>query len=332
MPRLLAIAAVPEPGGAEVALLRLLRRLADRGWDVTLTSPARGTLSEAGFRWAALPLGGLRRGAGARALLSFPRARTLAGGADAVLLNGGVAARVLPAVGRARTVLHVWDLVRRVPPHWRRADAVVACSRAAAERLRGLHAEVVGFPVELPPPEVPAPWRHDGAPVVGFVGRIEPRKGPLDLVRAAPLIRAARPDARIVVVGDDPYGTAPGYLEAVRASREVEHHGWAAEAAALMAHLDVLVVPSREEALGGVAAEALAAGTPVVASRVGGLPEVVEDGVTGALVTPGRPTELAAAVVRVRARRDELSAAARARAGRFAAGTYADRIERALRG
>jgi glycosyltransferase involved in cell wall biosynthesis len=360
MPSLLAVCAVASPGGAEVVAVRLLRRLAARGWDVTLTTPGPGPLHETARRqawgWEALPLGGLGRGAGARAIASFAKARRLAERHDAVLLNGGVAARVLPAVARAaRSALFVHDLVDRVPPHWRLADVVLANSRATAARLAPLPAQVVGVPVELDPPLAAAPWegaargdapsaargdtpssargdtpsgaRGDTPSVIGFVGRLEPRKAPLDLVRAAPAIRRARPDARIVLVGAEPFGRWRGYAEAVRAARDVEHYDWVDDAAGLMRHLDVLVVPSREEPLGAVAAEALAAGTPVVATRVGGLPEVVEDGVTGALVAPNRPAELADAVVRVLARRDELAAAAKRRGAAFDAGAFADRVE-----
>jgi glycosyltransferase involved in cell wall biosynthesis len=76
-----------------------------------------------------------------------------------------------------------------------------------------------------------------------------------------------------------------------------------------------------------VLAEAMAVGTPVVATRVGGLPEVVRDGVDGALVPPGRPDALAAAVARVLARRDELGANAARSARRFSADDYARRVE-----
>ena len=166
--------------------------------------------------------------------------------------------------------------------------------------------------------------------MVGFVGRIEPRKGPLDLVRAAPLIRARMPDVRIVLVGDDPYDSDPAYSRQVRGAAGVEHIAWVPDGAAVMRHLDVLVAPSRQEPFGTVLAEAMAAGTPVVATRVGGLDEVVADGVTGRLVTPGDPAELAAAVLEVLAARGRMGAAARAHAQQFGADAYADRVERIL--
>jgi len=331
--RILAVCAVAHPGGAEIGLLRLARRLLARGHELTLATPGPGPLDEAGLPVVRLALGGLERGAGARAAVSFPRARRLAARHDLVYLNGTVSGRLLPALIGRPTVLHVHDIVPRAPRFWSLAGAVLADSAAVAERLPGLRAHVVHCPVELDVAAAPAPWAaaaNDaaaGGPVVGFVGRIEPRKGPLDLVRAAPQIRAGAPGARIVLVGDDPYDSAPEYARRVRESGEVEHVPWVADGAAVMRHLDVLVAPSRQEPFGTVLAEALAAGTPVVATRVGGLAEVVDDGVTGRLVTPGRPDELAQAVLEVLGARERMGAAARERAQRFGADAYADRVE-----
>ena len=330
--RILAVCAVAHPGGAEIGLLRLARRLLARGHVLTLATPAAGPLDDAGLPVVRLALGGLDRGAGARAATSFPRARRLAAAHDLVYLNGTVSGRLLPGLAGRRTVLHVHDIVDRVPRFWSRADAVLADSGAVAARLPGLHAHVVYCPVELDVADTPPPWSEDDPtrPVVGFVGRIEPRKGPLDLVRAAPAIRAARPDVRIVLVGDDPYDSAPEYAAQVRAAQDVEHIPWVPDGAAVMRHLDVLVAPSRQEPFGTVLAEAMAAGTPVVATRVGGLAEVVADGVTGRLVTPGDPAELAAAVLEVLGDRERMGAAARAHARKFGADAYADRVEAIL--
>src|SRR5205814_3307816 len=114
---------------------------------------------------------------------------------------------------------------------------------------------------------------------------------------------------------------------AVSGAPDVEHVGWVDNAPGLMRHFDVLVLPSRDEPFGTVLAEAMAVGTPVVATRVGGLAEVVEDGVTGALVAPDDPEALAAAVREVLARRTEMGAAAQVHARQFGADAYADRVE-----
>ena len=340
--KLLAVCQVDRPGGPEIGLLRLLSRLARRGWDITITSPGEdavtgaGSMADAGYRWEPLELGGLQHGSGARAVASWPRARRLAKEHDVTYLNGTVAGRLLPALRGQATALHVHDIVARVPRHWRGADLVLADSMACAGPLDPLDVHVIGCPVELDPPPEPPPWPPaDSAsapgPVIGFVGRLVPRKGPMELIAAAPAIRAARPDARIVIVGDDPYNTdedeAPEYAAAVRAATEADHVGRVQSAAGILHHLDVLVLPSRQEPFGTVVAEAMAVGTPVVATRVDGLPELVQDGVTGALVAPGDPAALAAAVLRVLDERAAMGAAAREVAQRFGADAYADRVE-----
>jgi glycosyltransferase involved in cell wall biosynthesis len=334
--RLLAVCQVDRPGGPEIGLLRLLRRLEARGWDITITSPGEEEtpLADAGFPWEPLEVGGLAHGAGARAVASWPRARRLSREADITYLNGTVAGRLLPALRGHVTALHVHDIVERVPRHWHGADLVLADSKAVGGRLDPLDVHVIGCPVDLDPPPAQAPWpsrENGGGPVVGFVGRLVPRKGALDLVKAAPAIRAARPDVRVVIVGDDPYEDEESeYAVAVRASSDVHHVGRVAEAAGILGQLDVLVLPSRQEPFGTVVAEAMAAGTPVVATRVDGLPELVTDGVTGALVEPGDTAALAVAVLRVLARRDEMGAAARQAAERFGSDVYAARVEELL--
>lgn len=330
--RVLGVNAVDTPGGAELGLLRLARRLHGHGWTFDLTSPSDdGPLAKAGFPHHKLDVGGIGTGEGARAVASWPKALLLARDFDVVYLNSTVCGRLLPALRGStfKTVLHVHDIVDRVPRHWARADVVLADSQAVADRLDDLDAHVVYCPVELDPPHVDPPWPTsvtDGGPVIGFVGRIEERKGVMDLVEAAPLIRAARPDATIVVIGDDPYGRDDAYLRRVKQAPGVVHLPWTDDAGGVLRHLDVLVAPSRQEPFGTVISEAMAVGTPVVATRVGGLPEVVDDGVTGVLVEPGEPAVLAEAVVRVLQDHDAMADAAREAAKRFGADRYAARV------
>jgi glycosyltransferase involved in cell wall biosynthesis len=334
-PRLLAVAQVEHAGGAEIVLTRLLGSLAHRGWTVDLATPGPGSVRDhaaaAGWGTPELRVGGLEAGAGMRALASWPRARRLAREADVVYLNGGVAGRLLPAVGNARTVLHVHDMVERVPRFWRRADVVLAVSDAGASALTGLDAHVVPVAVDPDPPPVAAPWTRNGGPVIGFVGRIEPRKAPLDFIRAAPAIRAGCPEAKIVVVGEDPFASDPAYTAQVDAAEGIERYPWIDGAAGLMRHLDVLVMPSLREPGATAAVEAMVAGVPVVATHVDGLPEVVSDGVTGRLVAPRDPAAIAAAVLEVLDRRDELGAAGRVHARRFHTEHITDTVEALLR-
>ena len=138
-----------------------------------------------------------------------------------------------------------------------------------------------------------------------YVGRLTPHKGVDVLLSALPA------GARLLVAGSEGHDSRPpesGYprlLRQLAAGRRVEFLGPVSETELprLYASARVLVLPSVHrtcygrrvevsELLGLVAIEAMAAGIPVVASRLGGLPEVVEDGVTGFLVTPGDPQEL----------------------------------------
>jgi glycosyltransferase involved in cell wall biosynthesis len=212
---------------------------------------------------------------------------------------------------------------------------VLAASAATAAALRPLRAHVAYEAVDPDPPAVAPPWPEPSrGPVVGFLGRLEPRKAPLDLVRAAPAIRAGRPGARVALVGGGGFeggGEYAAQVEREALAAGVERYGWVDGAAGLMRHLGVLVLPSRQEPFGTVLAEAMTVGTPVVATRVGGIPEVVEDGVTGRLVEPGDPPALAAAVLEVLDRREAMGAAGRERARRFGAEAYADRFEEIVR-
>ncbi len=328
--KLLAVNAVDEPGPAEHRLLALAGHLRERGWAVTLTSPEEGPLSAAGFDWQRLDVGGIAHGEGARAVAAWPRALRLAQRFDVVYLGSTVCGRLLPALRGTRSVLHVHDPVDRVPRHWHTANVVLAPSRAVAQCLDGLSAHVVHGPVELDPPPTTAPWKRDGSPVIGFVGRVEPRTGVLDLMAAAPAIRAVLPDARLVIVGDAPWGAFPRYLAALRTAAEVEYLPWRDDAPALVGHLDVLVAPSLQETPGTVLAQALAAGTPVVATTLADPADVVADGVSGRIVASEDPRGLADAVLEVLGRREEMSRAARREAQRFGLDAYARRVERLI--
>ena len=127
--------------------------------------------------------------------------------------------------------------------------------------------------------------------VIGGIGRIHDQKGWDVLCRAAPLVRHELPDVEFVVVGDGPK------LDLLKSEYggDVRFVGFRENASSLVRAFDILVVPSRYEAFGFVALEAMYAGVPVVASAVGGLPEVIGD--CGVLLPPERPDLLSAAII-----------------------------------
>ncbi len=132
--------------------------------------------------------------------------------------------------------------------------------------------------------------------VVGAVGRLEPVKGFSYFIAAAENIAARAPQARFVHAGDGSEASALR-AKAGALNGRVKFLGLRDDVPALMAAFDVLVVPSLNEGMGRVILEAGAAGTPVVASRVGGIPEIVRDGTTGLLVPPRDAQSIAAAVL-----------------------------------
>jgi glycosyltransferase involved in cell wall biosynthesis len=137
-----------------------------------------------------------------------------------------------------------------------------------------------------------------------FVGRLASNKGLLDLTEAFATLGRSDRSAQLVVVGED--GGQRAAVEARARSLGISdrvhlvgHVGDDALLAAAYREARLTVLPSEYEAFGLVLLESLAAGTPVVASRVGGIPEFVEDGKAGLLVPPRSPAALAEAVGRV---------------------------------
>jgi glycosyltransferase involved in cell wall biosynthesis len=136
--------------------------------------------------------------------------------------------------------------------------------------------------------------------IVGAAGRLSPEKGFDVLVRAAADVCARRPDVGFVLFGE---GAMQAALQDSIARGGLGGRfvlaGFRADLDALVPHLDLLVLPSFTEGLPNVVLEAFAAGVPVVATAVGGTPEVVEHGESGYLVPPGDPGALAGGLLRV---------------------------------
>ena len=179
----------------------------------------------------------------------------------------------------------------------KRLDGHVAVSRTGArsvEEMSGLASGSVRVIYNGVPdtPVAPLTPRVDG-PVIGSVGRLSFEKGHDVMLRAL----AALPDVTGVLVGDGPDRSR---LEAL--ARELalgdrlNMPGWRADPRPWLPTFDVFVMPSRLEALGLAMIEAMLASRPVVASSVGGIPEVVRDGETGILIPPDDPAALADAL------------------------------------
>ena len=145
----------------------------------------------------------------------------------------------------------------------------------------------------------------DDTPLVGVVSRLTRLKGLEHFLEAAAIVRSRIPAARFVIVGE----TNPMDRDYLRELQEhaarcgvpdhVTFTGLRSDVPAMLASFTVSVMPSLNEALSNVVLESMAAGAPTVATRVGGTPEAVVDGVTGILVPPADSAALADAIVHV---------------------------------
>jgi D-inositol-3-phosphate glycosyltransferase len=291
------------------------------------------------------------------------------GGADVVhanyWLSGVVAHRIkhalnIPFVSTFHTLARVKAEGGDTEPGWRDrseaelincADAICVSCVEEEQQFRRLYGDPQGR-IEIVAPGVEhaffAPGERSGArfalgidervPVILFVGRIQPLKGPDVAIRA--LAELGRPDARLLVVGGA--SGLEGDAEAARARELVDELGLSTQVefvppqphhilSTYYRAADVVIVPSRSESFGLVALEAAACGIPVVASAVGGLQSLVDDGETGFLIAERDPAMYARAIARIL---DDpllaasMAVAAAARAKRYTWGFAAARLRR----
>jgi glycosyltransferase involved in cell wall biosynthesis len=207
----------------------------------------------------------------------------------------------------------------------RAADAIVAVSDSVKRDLVELGVaddrkiRVIPLGLELSPlaGELPRGVLRresgipDDAPLVGMVGRLVPIKDVPTFLRAAVRVRARRPDARFVLVGDGEERAALEALSRELGLADVLHFlGWRRDLAQVYGDLDVVVNASRNEGTPVALIEALAAARPVVATAVGGTPDVVGRNERGRLVPPGSPEALAEVVLDVLAQPEPARCAA----------------------
>jgi glycosyltransferase involved in cell wall biosynthesis len=212
---------------------------------------------------------------------------------------------------------------------------VIASSEAAAAGIDQNRLAIAYPPVRLAD-DFRVSWPRPPATLT-CVGRLEPTKGQRLLIEAAATLSERFGDLRVVLAGSEPryaLGYESELRQCARASGldgKVEFAGWVDSVERVLDQSTVYVQPSfgdrrtGSESFGMAVAEASWAGLPVVASRTGGTPEVVRDGVTGTLVPEGDSAALAGAVARYLA--DPATAQAAGRAGqRFARDRFSPRL------
>jgi len=309
-------------GGLERIALTLIRHLDPRGWRPHLVCAAGGGLLVPEAERGGIPVEVLDLHD------YYPRsiarlARRLRALRPAVVHTHGHFAGVL---GRAAAWwagvpaivhhLHTTDTTLR-PRHERLerwlgtiTARIVACSQSVADHaslIVGLDpagVTVVANGIDPPPAvsrdEARAAIDNPDSPVIGCVGALAPHKGQTVLLQAVKRLLSSVPRGTVVLVGDGGErdrietlaGSVPGW--------QVRCLGTRPDARRLLPAFDVAVVPSVDrEGFGLAALESMDAGCPVVASRLGGLPEIIQDGRTGLLVPPGDPGGLADAIAAI---------------------------------
>ncbi len=182
----------------------------------------------------------------------------------------------------------------------RRAQAVVALSPSWARRLADLSGRRVDCIVNPAPTAPPSACDRPAPPGlrVLFLGHLLREKGVFDLLEAFARITHAHPDATLEIAGEGLSKEVRHAADALGLGDRVRLHGWVdgARKERLLAQGTLLVLPSYMEGMPVCVLEAMTHGLPVVATKVGGIPDLVQDGVTGYLVEPGKPALLAEAI------------------------------------
>jgi glycosyltransferase involved in cell wall biosynthesis len=208
-----------------------------------------------------------------------------------------------------RRVLQRADAVTVNSSHTEAAVRAIAPDVGVLARIpMGVSIDALDSAGERRAPEIRARHRRGRGPLVIFVGRLVDEKGPADLLEALAQLLPSLPDATALIVGDGPERAALEQLaRTLGVSDRVTFPGWidTKELGAWLAASDVFVAPSRRAASGWVEAqglavlEAMVAGIPVIATRLGGTPDVVIPERTGLLVDERSPGQIAASVVRL---------------------------------
>jgi glycosyltransferase involved in cell wall biosynthesis len=318
-------------GGQELRIATEALWLLDHGWDALVAAqPGSRLLDEA--RRVGVPAAAVRM----RSAFDLPALaalrRIVSGRAVAIVHThssvdswlGGLAGRSCrrPVVRSRHVTIPIPR--RRAVVYWL-ADRVITSGEAAAGVVRA--AGVPARRVVAIPPGVDTSRFHarvsgdgvrrelglDAAPLVGLVANIRGSKGHNVFLDAARQVLAARPATRFLIVGDGiGFDDVRRRVAGLGLDGAVRMTGFRRDIPEVMAALDVLVLPSiRSEAASQVIPQALAVGTPVVATTVGGSGELIRGGETGRLVSPGDPAALAAAILATLADRDGSRAMAR---------------------
>ena len=322
--RILHLNHVAYIGGAEVALLNLLTYIDRERCEPVVMSPEgelqRVVSDELRLRCATIPtLPGLNRRTLPRVVARFPLLlhKIAKERPDLIYANTNFAALYSGVVGKCLNIpslAHIRDiepLGRMARILIRQNTRLIAISQAVeryliAETMPPRQISCIYDGVDLRQYQPQAHRAVKNGVMIGMIGQIGERKGHLVLLEALrELVREQTP-VKLLIVGKEPAHSVEGYTERLQAfvrQHQLEPHveflGFRRDVPDLLAQIDILVLPSLQEPFGKIVIEAMAMETPVIASRVGGVPEIVADGETGLLVPPQDAIALKHALTRL---------------------------------
>ncbi len=305
--------------GGQRQLLLLARGLRLRGHGQIIVCREESELEacalEEGFQVFSLPLYDPGHGLGIlqlRQLLGIAGSDLLHahdGRGQTVAWLASVGMRVRRVASRRVTFLpkRLWTYRLK---YTRTCDAVIAVSEFIRQRAMGcgipeskiqVIPDGIEIPAELPSPEARAKararWGFSGNEfLVGQLGASTPEKGQDVALRAFEILQGRLPQARLLMAGESPTNRHSHLISSETLGNRVRRSGAIRDLAEFFPALDLFIMPSKSEGLGSSALLAMSYGLAVVATRVGGLPEVVEEDRTGWLIEPASPGALAEAI------------------------------------
>jgi glycosyltransferase involved in cell wall biosynthesis len=193
---------------------------------------------------------------------------------------------------------------------WRRADKVIAISHAVkdwlvkdravpADKVSVIHYGIEAERFSQSRSDLAQEWVLEDKLVIGAIGRLEPRKGHDCLLHAIAELKKIVPGVSLLIAGHDPWGYGKelqSLIERLDLLKEVRLLGFQSDIAAFLGAIDIFAFATQSEGFGQVVIEAMAAGKPVVASKIAPLTEIIREGETGVLVPRDDPRAFADAI------------------------------------
>ena len=195
---------------------------------------------------------------------------------------------------------------------WNRADAIICISHAVSDWLiaGGMpadRAKVIYYGIEpdkfsQPRVDLRKEWALNGSAIIGSIGRLEPRKGHDCLIEAMAILVKRLPNVLLLIAGHDSWGYGVNLgrrIDELGLKDRVRLIGFQNDVVSFLNTLDVFALATNSEGFGQVVIEAMAAGKPVVTSKIAPLTEIVADGETGLLVESRSPQSFASAIAQL---------------------------------